>query len=53
MNQPVIQDIPLATLGGARTATQEYCPPARGYAEHISAIEYATARPKILTPIHE
>lgn len=39
MNQPVTHDMPLAMLGGANTATQEYCPPATGYAEQISAME--------------
>lgn len=32
-------------------ATQLYCPPATGNAEHISAKEYATARLKKQTPI--
>ena len=39
MNHPVTHDAPRAMLGGARTATQEYCPPAVGYVEHISAME--------------
>ena len=33
----------LAQRVGARIATQLYCPPATGYALHISAMEYATA----------
>lgn len=53
MNQPVTHDMPLAILGGARTATHEYWPPATGYAEQISAIEYATARQKRQMPIQE
>ena len=53
MNQPVTQDIPLANFGGASAATHEYCPPAIGYVEHISAIEYATAREQMQIPIHE
>lgn len=53
INHPVIHDIPLATFGGASIATQEYWPPATGYAEQISAIEYATAREKMQIPIQE
>lgn len=34
-------------------ATQEYCPPATGYAEHISAIEYATASENAQMPIQD
>jgi len=44
MNQPATYENPRATLGGARMATHEYCPPATGYMEHISAMGYATAR---------
>ena len=41
------------TFGGANTATQEYCPPATGREEHISAIEYATVRVSTQIAIHE
>jgi hypothetical protein len=44
MNQPVIYENCLRILLGDRIYTQEYCPPARGYSEHNSAIEYATQR---------
>lgn len=53
MNHPVTQLIPLAILGGASIATQEYCPPFVGKALHISASEYATARVKTQMPIQE
>lgn len=53
MNHPVTQLETRAILGGARTATQEYCPPATGSAEHISAIEYATARVRTQIASHE
>jgi hypothetical protein len=43
-------DSPRAIFGGARAATQEYCPPATGYMEHISAIGIATASVRRLTP---
>lgn len=36
-------------LGGAKAATQEYCPPATGYMEHISAMGIATAIVTALT----
>ena len=39
INHPVIHDMPLATFGGARIATQLYWPPATGKAEQISANE--------------
>ena len=38
---------------GARIATQEYCPPATGYAEHNSANEYATQSEQRQTPSHD
>ncbi|KAL8941714.1 MAG: hypothetical protein Q9216_002087 [Gyalolechia sp. 2 TL-2023] len=53
MNHPVTQLIPLAILGGANIATQEYCPPFVGKALQISANEYATARVKTQIPIQE
>ncbi|KAL9004156.1 MAG: hypothetical protein Q9188_003026 [Gyalolechia gomerana] len=53
MNHPVIQLIPLAILGGANMATQEYCPPFVGKALQISANEYATASVKTQMPIQE
>jgi hypothetical protein len=51
MNQPVAYDKPRANRGGVRAATHEYCPPATGYMEHISAMGIATARVSKLTPI--
>lgn len=48
INQPLTYDRPRAILGGANAATQEYCPPATGYIEHISAIGIATARVMML-----
>lgn len=51
MNQPVTNEKPRANFGGVRAATQEYCPPATGYIEHISAMGIATASVRILTPM--
>jgi hypothetical protein len=51
MNHPVTYERPRATFGGASAATHEYCPPATGYIEHISAMGIATARVNKLTPI--
>ena len=50
MNQPQQYERGRAYLGGARIATQEYCPPATGNALQISAKEYATAMLQTLTP---
>ena len=52
MNQPQTYEAPLAHRLGASMATQEYCPPATGYALHISAMEYATVRAKRQTATH-
>lgn len=52
MNHPVIYENCLRTLFGERIYTHEYCPPATGYSEHISAIEYATHNETQLIPIH-
>jgi hypothetical protein len=51
MNHPLMYDSPRAIFGGARAATHEYCPPAIGYMEHISAMGSATASVKRLTPM--
>lgn len=51
MNQPVAYDSPRANRGGVSAATHEYCPPATGYMEHISAMGIATARVSKLTPM--
>lgn len=51
MNHPEIYENPLAMLGGASAATHEYCPPATGNMEHISAMGMATANDSRLTPI--
>jgi hypothetical protein len=50
MNQPQQYERGRAYFGGARIATQEYCPPATGNALQISAKEYATAMLQTLTP---
>jgi len=52
INHPQRYERPLAHFGGASRATQLYCPPATGYAEHISASEYATVREKKQTATH-
>lgn len=51
MNQPVAYDRPRANRGGVSAATHEYCPPATGYIEHISAMGIATAKVSKLTPM--
>lgn len=50
MNQPQQYERGRAYFGGAKIATQEYCPPATGKALQISAKEYATAMLQTLTP---
>ena len=51
INHPQTYENPLDHFCGARIAHQLYCPPATGYAEHISAMLYATARLNTQTPI--